>query len=150
MQHDYPNTSNHVPSQQHAFLSEAIAASQQESRIRAALGVRTGTLPKVEIACLRKYYAYLAARLVLPFAAQAAVDPGRIHPLRSEITVVRLVDPDQTVASESSGLLCQSRSGEEQFDLSLVDVEVDEAHPNFQLIEDYWYWFWNWRFDPQI
>jgi hypothetical protein len=39
----------------------------------------------------------------------------------------------------------KTRKGDFEVNLPLVELEVPQKSPNFQLTEDYWYWFWNWR-----
>jgi hypothetical protein len=51
---------------------------------------------------------------------------------------------------EDTALLCRVIKGVREEEVPLVDLEVEENHPNFRLLEDYWYWIWNWRFDPRI
>jgi hypothetical protein len=122
----------------------------RESRIRTALGLRGGPLPHVERRWLRGYHAHLAAHLSLPFSAQYAGDLARVRQSVPVVTVVALVDPSEKSEYECDGLVCLAHDERELLRLSLVDIEVDADHPNFQLLDDYWYWFWNWRFDPRI
>ncbi|MCX7427870.1 MAG: hypothetical protein NTW96_19855 [Planctomycetia bacterium] len=120
----------------------------RESRVRAALGLPGGPLPRVERRWLRNYHKHLTAHLRLPFAAHYTADLARVRESVPLVTVVALIDPGET--SEYDGLVCLAHDEREQLRLSLVDIEVDADHPNFQLLDDYWYWFWNWRFDPGI
>ena len=122
----------------------------RESRVRAALGVAAGPLPRVERRWLRSYHNYLSTRLSLPFAAHYTGDLARVRQSVPLVTVVALVDPSEESEYESDGLVCLAHDEKEHLRLSLVDIEVDADHPNFQLLDDYWYWFWNWRFDPSI
>ena len=56
-----------------------------------------------------------------------------------------LLDPAKCVCDEFDGIFCKTRKGRFEVNLPLIELEVPEDDPNFQLIEDYWYWFWNWR-----
>ena len=51
----------------------------------------------------------------------------------------------QVKVDSFDGLLVKTRKGQFEINLPLVELEVSEDSPNYQLIEDYWYWFWNWR-----
>jgi hypothetical protein len=131
--------------------SERKQADDQEQRVRAALGLEKGPLPKVAIQWLRKYHAHLAGKLSLPFRAQHNEETGLFgQAAYSEVEVVALVDPDKSATDEYHGLVCKVRKADREMEVPLVDLEVDEENPNFRLIEDYWYWIWNWRFDPRI
>jgi hypothetical protein len=123
----------------------------QEHRIRAILGLEKVPLPKVKIEWLQKYYKYLAANLTLPFDAQYTeeLDLNR-KPAYSQVQVIAILDPGENTAREDSGLICLVRKAEQEMEVPLVDLEVEDEHANYQLLEDYWYWIWNWRFDPRI
>jgi hypothetical protein len=122
--------------------------TDRESRIRAALGLKSGNLPKVEHRWLCTYHDYLAERLRMPFAAQYAGEIGAARMLL--VTVEGLVHPDETAGDEENGLLCVARLDKQTLQLPLMDIEVDSADRNFQSLDDYWFWIWNWRFDPRI
>jgi hypothetical protein len=122
----------------------------QETRIRAALGLAHGPLPKVRTEWLHRYYQYLATNLSLPFDAEYAEDISGYRQVVSAITVVALLHPDEHAKHEEFGLLCRARRGTQELEVPLADVELNANAPNFRLVEDYWYWFWNWRFDPRI
>jgi hypothetical protein len=139
-----------APPRDLAPASEPAAEIDRDGRIRAILGLRGGLLPKVEPRWLRRYYEHLAARLSLPFAAQYVGELGRSQPIAFLVTVVALLEPDNTSGECGDGLMCAAQNGDQRLELSLVDVEVEPDHPNFQFLDDYWYWFWNWRFDPRI
>jgi hypothetical protein len=133
-----------------AIIRESLAISEQEKRVRRALGIEHGPLPKVKTEWLRRYYAYLSAHLVLPFGADCPEEVSEYHRIFFPATVVGLLNPDDHEGHEEQGLLCRVSRAFEEVNVPLSDVEVPEDSPNSQLIEDYWYWFWNWRFDPRI
>ncbi len=120
----------------------------REKRIRAALGLPHGPLPKVERRWLCGYYAHLALKLSIPFTAQYTGEGSGARPLT--VAVADLLDPEETSTAEADGLICVADDASGRRELPLVDIEVDIEHANYQLLEDYWYWFWNWRFDPRI
>jgi hypothetical protein len=122
----------------------------QEGRILTALGLTRGPLPRVSLDCLAKYYSYLAANLQFPFDAGCPEESGFVRAWTSVVTVVQLLSPTASSADEDEGLRCRVFRGAVATEVSLVDLEVENDHPNAQLIEDYWYWSWNWRFDPRI
>lgn len=128
-----------------------IKVHEQEQRIRTALGLNNGPLPKVGIEWLRKYYVHLAANLILPFDCQHTEEVGLYQqPMYAKAKVLLLLDPDKHSVDEYSGLVCRIQKEDKEMEVPLVDLEVDETGTNFQLMEDYWYWIWNWRFDPHI
>jgi hypothetical protein len=123
----------------------------QEDRIRAALGITHGALPKVENGWLHRYYQHLRAQLSLPLAARYTGDLGPLRRLPEQVTVLALIDPAEQPEHEEYGIACRCcGAGQETVSLDLADLAVDESAAGYQLLEDYWYWFWNWRFDPQI
>lgn len=123
---------------------------RQEDRIREALGIRRGPLPNVQYPWLLHYHRYLEARLVFPFEAEYAEDLFDYRQRISSVTVVAVLDPQDSRGHEDTGLLCRVLRGSEEVEIPLVDLELPEESPNSQLLEDYWYWIWNWRFDPGI
>ena len=132
-------------------VTQLPAAQDQEGRIRAALGLTRGPLPKVKTEWLLNYHRYLASKLKFPFAARYTEElAANREPAVSSVEVFALVDPGELPDSESTALLCRVRWDLQERRVPLVDLEVDADHPNFQLLEDYWYWIWNWRFDPRI
>jgi hypothetical protein len=122
----------------------------QEGRILAALGLLREPLPHAVAKWLIRYHEYLAAHLSLPFEARCPEDSGVLRPWTSNVTVVELLAPCDHPAQDGTGLKCKALRGSEATEIPLVDLEVENDHPNAQLIEDYWYWFWNWQFDPKI
>jgi hypothetical protein len=132
-------------------VTQLPATQEQEGRIRTALGLARGPLPKVKTEWLRKYCDYLSSRLIFPFRASYTEELSENRePVAASIEVFGLVDPIEMPNLESTALLCRAMRKVQEEEIPLVDLEVDEDHPNFQLLEDYWYWIWNWRFDPQI
>jgi hypothetical protein len=125
-------------------------ANRQEARIRSALGLAEGPLPAVDRRGLAKYYEYLANRLAFPFEARSADEHGSPHSATVVLAVRALLNPADHPVDEYTGLLCRAIQDDEEREVPLLDLEVDDAQPNYQLLEDYWYWVWNWRFDPQI
>jgi len=59
--------------------------------------------------------------------------------------VLELLDPARFFGGEFDGIFCKTCKGKCDVNLPLIELEVPDASPNFQFIEDYWYWFWNWR-----
>jgi hypothetical protein len=128
------------------LVMEPHTREQPEQRIRTALGLRRrGKLPGVGKETLQRYYDHLAANLCFPFEARYPEPVGLHEEIIRTATVVGLLDPANNLDCESLGLVCIARRGKRTTELSLADLEVDEADPNHELIEDYWFWFWNWR-----
>ena len=139
---------------EHEFLpaiTQLPATQEQEGRIRRALGLTRGPLPKVNTEWLRKYHRYLSSKLIFPFRAKYTeeLSPNR-GAIAFLIEVFALIDPGEMPNLENTALLCRIMRDRQEEEVPLVDLEVAEDHPNFQLLEDYWYWIWNWRFDPRI
>lgn len=127
-------------------LATASATQQdQEHRIRAALGVTRGSLPSVDDETLSRYYSYLSANLSLPFVACYPEPTTCREKAQFRCTVVEVLDPAKYVGDELDGLFCKTRKGGFEVNLPLIELQIAQGDPNFQLIEDYWYWFWNWR-----
>ena len=80
--------------------------------------------------------------MTLPCEAQYSSDAdGTIYP----VTVTGLVD-FQTMPSDIwAGLCCMANHRNKAEILPLVDIEVGDDSPDFQILEDYWFWLWNWR-----
>jgi hypothetical protein len=128
-----------------APASDAIAANCQKERIRAALGLRSDRLPRLNEETLSRYYDYLSANLSLPFAAYYP-EPKNSQEVREfHCEVLELIDPAEYLGDALDGIFCKVRKGTYEENSPLIDLHLPLDDPNFQLIEDYWYWFWNWR-----
>ena len=121
---------------------EQLPAPGTEDRIRAILGVRRGALlPRVNAATMLRYYRYLASRLTLPCEARySSDDDDTIYP----ITVTGLVDPQTMPSDSQAGLCCTVHFMNTADIMPLINIEVENDSPNFQILEDYWFWSWNW------
>ena len=69
------------------------------------------------------------------------------RPLRKCSTVASCWNcwTEQDNDDDSDGIFCKTRKGQYEINLPLIELEIPQDSPNFQLIEDYWSWFWNWR-----
>lgn len=134
-----------------SIFTQILAIEDQESRIRKALGLLRGPLPEIKAEWLSKYFRYLNDNLVFPFRARYTeeLDPHQ-SPAIYSVEAFGLVDPTELRNLERTAILCRVLRNVKEEEVPLVDLEVDDGHPNFQLLEDYWYWIWNWRFDPKI
>ncbi len=132
-----PTTVNAVPT--------GISAARQDDRVRAALGLKTGRVPKVDEETLSRYYHFLSANLQLPFVAHYPEPTNPREESEFRCLVLGLLDPQRHVGDELDGLFCKTRKGKYEVNLPLIELVVPQTSPNFQLIEDYWYWLWNWR-----
>jgi hypothetical protein len=132
-------------------VTQPPAMQEQEGRVRTALGLTRGPLPKVKSEWLRKYHSFLSSKLIFPFYARYTEELSADRdPVVSSIEVFALVNPIEMSDIERTALICRVMRDVREEEIPLVDLEVEEDHPNFQLLEDYWYWIWNWRFDPRI
>jgi len=132
------------------LAASPLSPVSQVGRILMALGLARGPLPRVSLDCLARYHSYLAANLQLPFEARCPEESGLVRPWTAVVNVVELLSPTGPPARDDWGLVCKAFRGAVAVEVPLLDLEVENGHPNAQLIEDYWYWFWNWRFDPRI
>jgi len=122
-----------------------LAKQTQRDRIMAALGVSSDRLPTVNEETLSQYYQYLSAKLSLPFSASYPEPMNRQEQSQFRCTVLELLDPAKYLGDEFDGIFCKTRKGKYEINLPLIELNLPQDGPNFQLIEDYWYWFWNWR-----
>ncbi len=119
--------------------------ADQPNRIREALGVTRGGLPKVDQDTLARYYAYLSANMSLPLTAYYPQPMNAQEKTQFRCTVLELLDPTQYLGDEFDGIFCKTGKGNFEVNLPLIELHIPRDTPDFQLIEDYWYWFWNWR-----
>ena len=117
----------------------------QKARILSVIGPSGDRLPYVDDENLFRYYKYLSGHLSFPFTAYYPERPNKHDETLHECMVLGLLDPSRYISDEFDGILCKTRKGAFEVHLPLVEVEVPQESPNFQLVEDYWYWFWNWR-----
>jgi hypothetical protein len=117
----------------------------QTERIKYALGIQGDCLPLVDDATLQTYYEHLSEHISFPFIVHYPEPSTPQQEALYECEVLELLDPSQHASDEFDGIFCKTRKSGFEVNLPLVDLEVREDCPNFQMIEDYWYWFWNWR-----
>jgi hypothetical protein len=127
------------------FVAAPTTLDHQEDRIRTVLGIGEGALPLVGRKAMQKYYEHLTINLMFPFHACYPEAISLHEEVMRTVTVVELFDPSKNLDCDSLGLVCRACRRKQEVELPLASLEVDEDHPNHQLIEDYWYWFWNWR-----
>ena len=128
-----------------AVVAQPCSEHDQRDRIIEALGPLNGHLPSVDEETLSRYYKYLTARLSLPFRAHYPAPRTSLEEVEYRCTVVELLDPAKDICDEFDGIFCKTRKGKYEINVPLIELEVADDSPNFQLIEDYWFWFWNWR-----
>ena len=126
-------------------VAESRPEPDQRNRIIMALGPLGEHLPGVNAETLSRYYKYLTARLLFPFAAHYPEPTTSLEEVQYRCNVVELLDPAKDICDEFDGIFCKTRKGRYEINLPLIELELPEDNPNFQYIEDYWYWFWNWR-----
>ena len=127
-----------------AVVTESDSRAQQKQRILAALG-NEEELPLVDEEALFRYFEYLSENLSLPFDALGSDSTTLYGDTPYECTVQELLDPSRYFSDPFDGILCRTQKAGFEANLPLLELEVSQNDPNFQLIEDYWYWFWNWR-----
>ena len=126
-------------------VAESCPKPDQRDRILAALRPLGGHLPSVDEETLSKYYTFLSARLSFPFTAYYPEPTTTLEEVRHRCAVVELLNSTNDIRDEFGGIFCKIRKGKYEINLPLIELEIPQDSPNFQLIEDYWYWFWNWR-----
>jgi hypothetical protein len=119
--------------------------ADQRNRLMAAFGLTTGGLPKIDQCALARYYTYLSANLSLPFRAYYPQPTNAKERTQFCCTVVELLDPTKHLGDEIDGIFCKVRKGQFEVNLPLIELNLSQASPNLQLIEDYGHWFGNWR-----
>jgi len=117
----------------------------RRDRIAVALGPLGDESPRVDEETLSRYYKYLSASLSFPFAAHYPEPKSSLEEVQYRCTVLELLDPTKDIYDEFDGIFCKTRKGKYEINLPLIELEIPEDGPNFQLIEDYLYWFGNWR-----
>jgi hypothetical protein len=126
--------------------AQSLSPSQcQRRRIMTALGLTHGRLPKVDDETLSRYYRYLAAKLPLPFVAYYPKPKDARQERDFRCVVLELLDPAVYLGDGFDGIFCKTRKGKYEINLPLIELEVPQDSPAFELIDDFWYWFWNWR-----
>jgi hypothetical protein len=120
--------------------------AEQRRRVFAALGLRDDRLPPVSEELLARYHKYLSENLSFPFRARYPEPTTAAEEAEFECTVLELLDPSKHIGDDFDGIFCKTRKGKYEVNLPLVELEVSQDDPNFQMIEDYWYWFWNSRY----
>ncbi len=143
-------TTTSVSTEELSVVTPPPKPQTQEGRILAALGLPRGPLPRTVAKWLVRYFDFLSAELYIPFDARCPEDSGVLRPWTSYVNVVALLPPSDQTAQDGTGLKCKTLRDGNLSVIPLIDLEVENDHPNAQLIEDYWYWFWNWQFDPKI
>lgn len=125
-------------------VTEPYPKPGQENRIIAALGSGK-SIPRVDEETLARYYEYLSANLSFPFAAHYPEPMNSEEEDEFRCTVLELLDPAKHLGDGFDGIFSKTSKGKYEINLPLIELEVPDDSPNFQLIEDYWFWFWNWR-----
>ncbi len=117
----------------------------RRDRIIDTLGPFGGHPPSVDEETLSQYYKYLSARVSFPFAAHYPEPRSSLEEVQYRCIVLELLDPSKDIYDDFDGIFCKTRKGQYEINLPLIELEIPQDSPNFQLIEDYWSWFWNWR-----
>jgi hypothetical protein len=126
-------------------VAETAPQETQADRIAAALGLVGEPLPEVDDEVLFRYYEYLAEHLAFPFAAHYPEPSNQREQAQFRCQVWELLDPSEQLGDIFDGVFCQTRKGEYELNLPLIDLHVAEDSPNFQLLEDFRHWLAHWR-----
>ncbi len=128
-----------------AVVTESTSEDSQKQRILAALGIDDDHLPLVDEKMLLRYFEYLSGNLSFPFTAHYPEPTTALAEVECNCTILEILDPSKHVGDEYDGLFCKTSKAGFEVNLPLVELEISQNSPDFQMIEDYWYWFWNWR-----
>ncbi len=129
-----------------AVVTESPSEGCQKQRILVALGSDDNHPPLVDEETLFKYFEYLSENLSFPFTAHYPKPTTPLEEVQYECTVQELLDPSKHASDEFDGIFCKTSKAGFEVNLPLVDLEISQDNPDFQMIEDYWHWFGNWRF----
>ena len=133
-----------VPHNGLKVVPEFLPGRNQKDRIIGVLG-SAGHIPKVNKELHSRYYKYLMECLRFPFTAHYPEPTTALEEVQYRCIVLELLDPARFFGGEFDGIFCKTCKGKCDVNLPLIELEVPDDSPNFQLIEDYWYWFWNGR-----
>lgn len=113
---------------------------EDERRVAEIFGVQAGQrLPAVSRQTLRKYHAYLKAKVEFPFTAE-------IEDMDGVTTISSLFNLNECPDLTFYGLFVRGNQGRRIIETPIATIEeVKEEGKNKQLIEDYCMWFWNYR-----
>ena len=136
---------NDSDSNELAVVTESASGDRQKQRILAVLGINNDHLPLVDEKMLIRYFEYLCGNLSFPFTAHYPEPTTSLKEVQYKCTVLELLDPSNHVGAEFDGIFCITRKAGLEVNRPLVELEVSQDNPEFQIIEDYWYWFWNWH-----
>ena len=125
-------------------VAKSYRKPNQRDRIIQALGPVRQQLPGVDEETLSRYFRYLTVTLSFPFTAHYPAPTNSLEEQQGRCTVLELLDPIN-ICDEFDGIFCKTRKGNFEVNLPLIELEIPQDSPNFELIEDYWFWFWNWR-----
>jgi len=128
-----------------ATVTKSSSNDDQMQRIRTAIEVHADHLPLVNEETLFRYFQYLSQNLSFPFTACYPEPKTPLEEDQFECTVLELLDPSKFIGDPFDGIFCKTRKAGFELNLPLLELEVPQDSPDFQMIEDYWYWFWNWR-----
>jgi hypothetical protein len=126
-------------------VAELCREHDRRDRIIEALAPFGGHPPSVDEETLSRYYNYLSARMSFPFTAHYPEPRSSLEEVQYRCIVLGLLDPSKDIYDDFDGIFCKTRKGKYEINLPLIELEIPQDSPNFQLIEDYWFWFWNWR-----
>jgi Calcium binding len=126
------------------IVSTPLSMKDQDDRIRAVFGLtRDDLLPEVDEDRLRTYHEYLAAKLILPFAATWTREVG-MGDVTEKVTVLALGGFDDAPwIDDKYGIVCKAKMNRGEGNLPLAEMDNVKGKPNRQLVGDYAYWFWN-------
>jgi hypothetical protein len=127
------------------LVTERPPDDDQNSRILAALGSDGSRQPRLDDDTLYQYYSFLAENLQFPFHVSYPQSAPPFAKVEYHATVLEVLDPRKYASDDLSGIFCKTKKGKFEVNLPLVELDVPQDNPNYQLIDDYCHWFWYWR-----
>jgi hypothetical protein len=119
-------------------------ADNPSQRLRGILGTTAKRPPRVGVETLRTFHSYLVEHLPMPFEARLCSPVGPHRDTNSPLKIIGLMDPIKEYSPEEMyGLICQAEQNGQRIELPLDRIDVEEASPHYQLLEDYRHWLWN-------
>jgi hypothetical protein len=124
-----------------AITPRPLSAKIQGDRARMVFGLTSDDfLPAVDEDSLETYYDHLVEHMTLPIEAKYRSPARSVEPSPSRrVTVVAL--DHEAGWDEDEGILCEIRTVEGNDVVPLMDLELRQSDPNYQLLDDFSAWF---------
>jgi hypothetical protein len=123
------------------IITRPLSMDDHDDRIRMVFGLTSDdALPKDDEKTQQQFLDYLKNHLSFPFKADYLPSTS-IGP--SESGVVTVLGFAETPLNREVGIVCEARSGKDEFQVPLAGLQVNEDDPNAKFVEDYTDWLWD-------